>query len=134
VNPPSYAYGNVYIQTGNHGTDTYLRAYRADTGELVFQSAHAAQWERYYAPTIADGVVFVNGGYYGRMYAVDAFTGQQLWYLSLPQYDQWTAAVDDAMTYAYVGEYAPGLYGLTAPRARCSSRFPTPISCGTAGA
>lgn len=110
VNPPSYAYGNVYIQTGNHATDTYLRAYRADTGDLVFRSAHAAQWERYYAPTILDGAVYVNGGYYGGMYAFDASSGQQLWFQPLPQYDQWTPAVDERFAYAYVGEYSPGLY------------------------
>ncbi len=110
VNPPSYAYGNVYVQTGNHSSDTYLRAYNADTGSLVFKSAHPAQWERYYAPTIFDGKVYVNGGSYGGMYAFDAFTGAQLWFTDLPQYDEWTPAVDDNYVYAYVGDYSPALY------------------------
>lgn len=110
VNPPSYAYGNVYIQTGNHSTDTWLRAYKADTGELVFKSAHSAQWERYYSPTIYNGSVYVNGGYYGGMYAFDAYTGEQLWFQELPQYGQWTPAIDENWAYAYVGEYFPGLY------------------------
>jgi len=103
ANPPSYAYGNVYIQTGNHASDTYLRAYDAGTGDFVFQTAHAAQWERYYAPTIFEGAVYVNGGYYGGMYAFDAFDGQELWYRSLEQYDQWTPAADETRVYAYVG-------------------------------
>lgn len=110
VNPPSYAYGTVYVQTGNHGSDTWLRAYDADSGEFVFQSPHSAQWERYLAPTIDDGKVYVNGGYYGGMYGFDAFSGSSMWFLVLPQYDQWTPAVSGGLAYAYVGSYQPGLY------------------------
>jgi hypothetical protein len=110
VNPPSYAYGNVYVQTGNHGTDTWLRAFDATTGDVLFKAPHQAQWERYFAPTINGGKTYVNGGYFGGMYSFDAFTGDQLWYASLPQYDQWTPALDADHAYAYVGEYEPGLY------------------------
>lgn len=110
VNPPAVAYGNVYVQIGNHSNATYLRAFDGATGDLVFEAPHAAQWERYYAPTIVDDTVYVNGGYYGGAYAFDAFSGGQRWFLDLPQYDQWTPAVDEARVYAYVGEYAPGLY------------------------
>lgn len=112
ANPPAYANGNVYIQTGNHASDTYLRAYNATSGQLVFQTAHAAQWERYYAPTIAGDTVYVDGGYYGGMYAFDAHDGSQRWFHPLQQYDQWTPAVDDNYAYAYVGEYSPALYVL----------------------
>jgi len=110
VNPPAYGYGNVYIQTGNHASDTYLWAFDAATGALVFQSPHGAQWERYFAPTIYDGSVYVNGGYYGGMYAFDAFSGASLWFANLPQYDGFTPAVDAEHVYAYVGEYSPALY------------------------
>lgn len=110
VNPPSYAYGNVYVQTGNHASDTWLRAFDGATGDVVFQAPHAAQWERYFAPTIYDGKAYINGGTYGGMYGFDAFSGDQLWFASLPQYDQWTPAVDAGRAYAYVGDYTPGLY------------------------
>ena len=111
VNPPSYGYGNVYIQTGNHSSDTFLRAYNADTGDLIFKSPHSAQWERYYAPTIYEGKVYINGGSYGGMYSFDAYSGAQDWFLNnLPQYDQWTPSVDANYAYAYLGEYDPGLY------------------------
>jgi outer membrane protein assembly factor BamB len=111
VNPPSYAYGNVYVQTGNHGDDTWLRAFNATTGAPVFQAPHEAQWERYFAPTVYDGKIYVNGGYYGGMYGFDALTGAQLFFAALPQYDQWTPAVAGGTAYAYLGEYTPGLYG-----------------------
>jgi hypothetical protein len=107
---PSYANGMVYFQTGNHGSDTWLRAYDAESGQQVFKVPHSAQWEDYYAPTIYDGKVYINGGYYGGAYCFDAYSGHQDWFLGLPQYDDWTPAVDEAYAYAYLGEYSPGLY------------------------
>ena len=106
VNPPSYAYGNVYIQTGGHhfsGNRPYLRAYDADTGNLVFRSEFAAQSAEYYAPTIYDETVYIGGGYYGGMYAFNAYDGRQLWFKELYHYDLWTPAVDEEYAYAYVG-------------------------------
>jgi outer membrane protein assembly factor BamB len=103
VNPPSHAAGKVYVQTVNNSGDTFLRCYDANTGQLVFQSAHGAQWENYLAPTIYDGKVYVNGGSYGGMYSFDGTTGMQLWFHSLAQYDEWTPAVDGDTAYAYVG-------------------------------
>ena len=112
VNPPSYSYSNVYVQTVNNGGDTWLHCFDGATGERLFRSAHGAQWERYFAPTIQDGKVFVDGGTYGGMYAFDALTGAQLWFRSLPQYDQWTPAIGGDYAYAYVGSYSPGLYAI----------------------
>lgn len=111
VNDPSYMDGRVYFQTCNHSTDTYLRVYDADTGALLLRTPHPAQWERYLAPTIYEGVIYVNAGYYGGMYAFDQTSGAQLWAnTSLPQYDTWAPAVDETYAYAYLGEYEPGLY------------------------
>jgi hypothetical protein len=56
--------------------------------------------------------VYVNGGYYGGMYAFNAFSGQQLWFRGLQQYDQWTPGIGGDYAYAYVGEYQPGLYAI----------------------
>jgi outer membrane protein assembly factor BamB len=115
VNPPSYAYGKVYVQTGKSTDGTvgvFLRAFDAATGASVFQAPFGAQWERYYAPTIDAGKVYVDGGVFGGMYGFDATTGAQLWFADLPQYDQWTPALAGGIAYAYVGEYTPGLYGI----------------------
>jgi hypothetical protein len=110
VNPPAWGYGNVYVQTGNHTPGTWIHAFDAESGALVFSSPLEAQWERYFAPTVFDGGVYVNGGYYGGMYALDAFSGERRWFAGLPQYDGWTPAVTTTSAYAYVGEYQPGLY------------------------
>ncbi|GAB6139831.1 hypothetical protein JCM14076_05600 [Methylosoma difficile] len=110
VNPPSFADGKVYLQTGNHTLGTFLSAYDARNGNLIFQTPHEAQWERYYAPTIYKGTVYANGGYYGGMYAFNGKGGKKTWFAALNQYDQWTPAVDGQWVYAYVGSYSPGLY------------------------
>jgi len=105
VNPPSTAYGNVYVQTVDNSSDTWLRAYDAATGDVVFESAHLAQWDRYYAPTLFGGKAYVDGGSYGGMYSFDALSGSRAWFQSLDQVDQWTPAVDSQYVYAYVGNY-----------------------------
>ena len=55
------------------------------------------------APTISDGIAYIDGGYYGGMYAFDARNGQQGWFKDLGQYDEWTPAVNADAVYAYVG-------------------------------
>ncbi len=123
---PSYANGMVYFQTGNHGSDTWLRAYDAESGQQVFKVPHSAQWEDYYAPTIYDGKVYINGGYYGGAYCFDAYSGHQDWFIGLPQYDDWTPAVDEEYVYAYVGEYSPGLYVISRLTGSLAFRIPDP--------
>jgi len=104
VNPPSYADGTVYIQTVNNDGDTYLRAYKAQGGNLIFQSPHGAQWERYLSPTIYKGNVYVNGGSYGGMYSFNGAKNHENWFFGgLPQVDGWTPAVDEKRAYLYIG-------------------------------
>lgn len=102
INPPTIAYGTVYFQQGNHGGDSFLFALNVLTGQEMWRSPFGAQWESYYAPTVSNGKVFVNGGYYGGMYAYDAFEGSELWFVGLPQYDEWTPAFYNGVVYSWV--------------------------------
>lgn len=112
VNPPAFANGSVYVQTGKgfNVTDPYLYGLDAATGTQKFRVPFGAQWERYLAPTPYQGDVYVNGGYYGGAYRFDGTDGSERWFAGLEQYDGWTPAVDATYVYAYVGEYAPALY------------------------
>jgi outer membrane protein assembly factor BamB len=108
VNPPAYSADRVYIQVGNHDSDTHLYEYDATSGTLLNDGYFQAQWERYYAPTIYGGVVYINGGAYGGMYAFDfKMVPPERWFLALNQFDQWTPAVDGQYAYAYTGSYDP---------------------------
>ena len=129
VNPPAYDNGKVYIQTGKEsssGIPPYLYAFNASDGTLIYRSVFAAQWESYFAPTIYDGDVYINGGYYGGTYRFDGVNGQQQWFHDLPQYDNWTPAVDQDYVYAYVGEYSPGLYVINRQTGALSFSIPDP--------
>ena len=102
VNPPTYDDGHVYVQRGNHGSDTQLWSFRAETGVPFWISSHSAQWERYLAPVVADGKVFINGGYYGGMYGFDQANGQELFFRPLAQYDEWTPTFYGDELYSFV--------------------------------
>ena len=108
VNPPAFANGAVYLQTGGHA-DSFLWALDATTGSVRFQSAFGNQWSRYFAPTIVGATVYMAGGYYGGMYAFSATEGVQRSFTSLNQYDQFTPAVNGGFVYAYTGLYTPKL-------------------------
>lgn len=107
VNPPSWAYGNLYLQTGKpsgaHATAA-LHAFDARTGATAFRSIHGAQWSTYYAPAMGGRTAYVNGGHYGGMYAFDALSGERLWFKdNLPAYERWTPALDEQHAYAFLG-------------------------------
>ena len=106
VNPPSFAYGNVYVQTVS-GEDSWLRAFDGATGSEAFEDLHGAGVERFYAPTLHQGTVYAEGGTYGGLFAFDAYGGGQTWFASLFPFDEWTPAVDGERVVAYVG---PRLY------------------------
>ncbi|MBN1889227.1 MAG: PD40 domain-containing protein [Thermoflexales bacterium] len=102
VNPPTSAYGAVYVQEGNHGQDSYLFCLDLYTGRQNWQSPFSAQWELYFAPLVIDGAVYVNGGYYGGMYGYNAGNGAQLWFLGLEQEAEWTPAYAHGRLYTWV--------------------------------
>ena len=91
VNPVAYDQqnGRIYLQTGNHSTDTFLRAYETN-GDFAWRTAFAAQWEEYLAPTIIGDSVYINGGYYGGAYGFARSDGLEEWHEPLAQYDTWT--------------------------------------------
>ena len=105
VNPPAYANGTVYIQTGK-GTSSpppYLTAYNGTTGALLFQSTFAAQWENYLAPRPTKATSMSMEATTEGCTPSMAASGSQNWFGSVPQYDGWTPAVDGKYAYTYTG-------------------------------
>jgi hypothetical protein len=102
VNPPSVGAGKVFVATSGH-QDTFMWSFAADSGAQQSKVPFGAQWEHYYAPTIKDGAVYTNGGSYGGLLSFSANDGSLNWFDSaLPQYDQWTPAVDDNYAYGFM--------------------------------
>lgn len=103
INPPTFDSGSVYVQRGNHEGDTHLWSFDAATGNVHWKTPHAAQWEQYYAPTIAQGRIWIDGGSYGGMYGFNQTDGSQLFFKQLAQYDQWTPTYYNEKVYSWVG-------------------------------
>lgn len=103
LNPPAAANGKVYVATTGH-QQTFLWAFHASTGMPVFQNTFAAQWSHVLAPTIRDGRVYTNGGYYGGgVYAFHDTEGDLQWSMFSGDDDMTTPAVDQSRAYYYDG-------------------------------
>jgi hypothetical protein len=102
VNPPSVAAGVVYVAAGQQSS-TYMFAFNAADGTLVFKSLMSSQFEHYLAPAIGPQGIYTNAGTYGGLYGFDT-TGQQLFFAGMPQTSQWTPAVDASAIYTYTGD------------------------------
>lgn len=103
LNPPAAANGKVYVATTGH-QQTFLWAFNAETGAPVFQNSFSAQWPTVLAPTIRDGRVYTNGGYFGGgIYAYHATAGDLQWSAFSGDDDMTTPAVDQSRVYHYDG-------------------------------
>ncbi|MGO4381725.1 outer membrane protein assembly factor BamB family protein [Pseudoduganella sp. RAF53_2] len=102
VNPVAIGNGKVYVTSAGH-QDTYFWEFDQATGSLVSKTALSSQWEKYKAPTVVGQNVYTNSGYYGGMVKFDSVNHSVAWSnYTLPQYDNWTPAVDDNYAYAYM--------------------------------
>jgi Putative Ig domain/PQQ-like domain len=101
ANPPAVSNGIVYIAAGQQSS-TYMFAFDAISGSLIFRSQMSSQWENYLAPTVGSDGVYTNAGTYGGMYGF-APSGQQLFFTPLDQQSAWTPAADEDSVYAYSG-------------------------------
>lgn len=114
ISPATYDQGKLYFQSMNNSSPgTYFYQLDAATGSLGYKTTFAAQWERYFSPTVINGKAYVDGGQYGGMISFNQATGTTLWAnTSLPQYDQWTPTIVGNVAYTYLGSYTPGLYAV----------------------
>lgn len=103
LNPPATANGKVYVATTGQ-EKTFLWAFDANTGVPVFQSPFSGQWPHVLAPTVRDGRVYTNGGYYGGgVFAFNATAGDLQWSRFSGDDDMTTPAVDESRAYYYDG-------------------------------
>lgn len=102
VNPPAVSNGKVYLTSTGH-SDTFMWMFDAATGSLLGQQAMSSQWESYLSPTVLNGAVYTESGYYGGASKFTNDTLQHQWSVALQQYDMWTPAVDAQYVYAYTG-------------------------------
>ncbi len=106
INPPTVDAGNVYVQKGNStnpGNDSQLWCINAASGTSIWIAPFGAQGERYFAPTVVNDGVWVDGGTYGGLYGFNTGNGSQRFFnSSLEQYDQWTPTYYNGTIYSWV--------------------------------
>ena len=102
-NPPSVYDGRIYFQRVNNENDSFLFCLNGDTGEQLWKSPVAAQWEEYQAPAVTAQGIFVEGGTYGGMYGFN-FDGSRRFNQRLEQYDGWCPTLANGHLYTCVGE------------------------------
>jgi Putative Ig domain/PQQ-like domain len=101
TNPPSVASGVVYMAAGQQSS-TFMFAFNATNGAVLFKTPMTSQWEHYLAPTIGIDGVYTNAGTYGGLYGFNT-TGTQLFFDQEAQTSEWTPAVDANYVYSYTG-------------------------------
>ncbi len=102
TNSPTFDDGHVFIQCGN-GSSSQLLRIRADVGLPNWSGTHTVGFERYLAPTVANGRVFLGGGFTGGMYGFRQSDGEQLFfYGGLPLYDLWTPSFYAGTVYTWM--------------------------------
>ena len=102
ANPATVQGGVVYVAEG-HQEATYMFAFDAAGGSLVYRAPMSSQWEGYLAPTVGpNGMLYANAGTYGGMYAFNP-SGNQLFFANEAQTSDWAPAVDSTAVYAYTG-------------------------------
>ncbi len=97
---PALAYGRVYVQSSNHTPGSFITALDQETGTVVWQTPFETQWDIGLAPMVAEGNVYIGAGYYGGMKAYDAFSGEELWSVNLPQEFNWAPTYFGGTVYA----------------------------------
>ncbi len=101
ANPPAVSNGRVFIAAGQQSS-TYMWAFNAADGALVFKTPMSSQWEHYLAPSVGASGVYTNAGTYGGLFAFTP-AGQSLFTAFEPQTSVWTPAVDGNAVYVYAG-------------------------------
>jgi outer membrane protein assembly factor BamB len=106
VGQPAVFDGQVYVANGKAVDDkpALLWSLVANNGSLTWVSNLSAQWDHYFAPIVADGMVYTNSGYYGGLFGVSLDDGSNVFMQTgLEQVDEWSPAYFDGAVYTFVG-------------------------------
>ena len=92
VSGPAIGNGLVYVQCANH-SNSQLIALDLSSGTIRWSTPYSDQGSTPgWGPTVADGSLWVSGGYYEGLYGYDAITGAERFFQTLPQFTDWTPA------------------------------------------
>lgn len=101
INPPTVDGVHVYVQRCNQASDSQLWSFSAESGVPEWSAPYSTQGDNYMAPTVAEGKVWINGGYFGGMYGFEQASGTQLFFNAAPTSDTWTPTYFAGKVYSW---------------------------------
>jgi len=102
ISEPSIGDGRVFVQRANHASDSQVIALEMSDGSTAWSQPYSDQWTACWGPVVADGKVWMRGGYYGGFLGYDTASGANLFSMSLPQWDSWTPAYQNGELYTWL--------------------------------
>jgi outer membrane protein assembly factor BamB len=104
---PAVAYGLVYFGS----FDTNVTALNATTGALAWNYTTGG-WLAASSPAVADGIVYIGGGYKNGVFALNATTGEKIWNYTTQGQVHSSPAVASGVV--YIGSFDKNLYAFNA--------------------
>ena len=102
LNPPTYDAGNVFVERIYPGSSSSVWSFNAANGATNWVALLNAQFATCLPPTIANGRVWVEGGYNGGMYAFNETNGAQFFFTKLDNIDAWDPTWYNGRIYTWV--------------------------------
>jgi PQQ-like domain len=97
------ASGRVYVGQSNNAGSTFMYAFDAPTGTLLWSQPFTSQWEQYWAPLVVGTRLYFDGGRFGGLYGLSTLDGTQLFFNNqLEQYDQWSPLWFGGKVYTFI--------------------------------
>lgn len=102
ISPVTYDNGHVYVQQGSQIDDSRVWSFDAISGKVDWTSLYIDQLRSYSAPTVSNGMVFVDGGFSGGLIAIQQSTGERLYYRETASYDRWTPTIHNGRLFTWI--------------------------------
>ncbi len=104
ISAPTYNDGHVYVQRDVFGDNSQLWSINASTGLVDWIAPYANDRQRYLAPTVGSGSVFIGGGFNGGLLGFDQVTGERQFFAELDPFERWAPTFNDGKLYSWVGD------------------------------
>lgn len=100
IGQPTVYNSRAYLQTVY---PHHLAVFDIQTGSLLWYFSYRNQWDRFHAPLPHNGVIYMPGGTYGGLYAIDAETGDELWWNRGFSWQYWVPSAYGNGIYVFLG-------------------------------
>ena len=100
----SYDGGNLFF-LGQHSDYALLYSVNATTGETNWATQIGMQTPSRFPPVVGNGMVFVQGGYYGGMYGVNRNDGSAKFFVQINDFGSWSPAFYNGRLFTSAGKF-----------------------------